>query len=440
MDEPNRHVVVVSVDAMVYEDLETLSQLYALSDIWSSTARVDRVRSVYPTITYPCHATMMTGVYPDRHGVVNNDMAILGATATPWQHMRESVRVKTIFDYAKENGLTTAAVYWPVTGNDKNIDYLIDEYWPQHGESTIQCFRDSGSSEEVIEKIIKPNYKLVEGRHRQHPYCDAFLMQCACDILRQYKPNLLMIHPANVDGYRHQTGLFTTKVTSGLHETNLWLCQLFDAARQAGIYENTDFFIVSDHGQMNIRRAVALNALLAENGLIEVDENGKILDFTAFSRSGGLSACIYLKNPKDGQAWTRTYDVLKSLRDSEVFGISEVFTEQEAREKHRLGGEFSFVVETDGYTTFSNEWTRPLIRSLDNHNYRFGRATHGYLPEKGPQPTLIAFGPHMAAGARIENAALVDEAPTFAHALGLHMENTDGKVLEALFRNDKSAH
>ena len=99
-----------------------------------------------------------------------------------------------------------------------------------------------------------------------------------------------------------------------------------------------------------------------------------------------------------------------------------------------LGGDFAFVVETDNYTTFANDWVRPLIRPLDNRNYRFGRATHGHLPHKGPQPTLVAFGPHMKPGVVLSNAQLVDEAPTIAHALGLVMGNTDGRCLTELFK------
>lgn len=215
----DRHVVVISVDAMVYEDLELLSRLYSLAPLWPQTAHVNHVRSVYPTITYPCHATMMTGVYPDRHGVVNNELPVMCTESCAWQHMRESVKVPTIFDAAKRHGLTTAAVYWPVTGRDSSIDYLIDEYWPQNGESTEQAFRDAGSSEEVLEKIIRPNLKLLENRHRQHPWADAFVMRCAADILREFQPNLLMVHPANVDAARHQSGLFSTLVDSALYDT-----------------------------------------------------------------------------------------------------------------------------------------------------------------------------------------------------------------------------
>lgn len=429
----DRHVVVVSVDAMVYEDLEILSKLYAFESVWDKTARVDKVKSIYPTITYPCHSTMMTGVYPETHGIVNNERPEVCVKSSLWQHERSLVKAKSVFDYAKEAGLTTAAVFWPVTGNDPSIDYLVNEYWPQHGESSEQCFRDSGSSDEVMEKVVLPNLKLVDGYHRRHPWCDAFVMACAADMLRQFRPNLLMVHPANVDAYRHETGLFTAKVEAGLHETNLWIAQLMKAADDTGILENTDFFIVSDHGQMNIRRCIALNALLAENGLIDVDESGEIRDWSAFAKSGGLSALVYLKNPGDADARERTARVLQKLKDEEAYGIGEIFTEQEARKKHHLGGDFAFVVETDGFTTFANEWTRPLVRRLDNRNYRFGRATHGHLPEKGPQPTLIACGPHIRPGVVLKNAELVDEAPTFAHALGLTMENTDGRVLKELF-------
>lgn len=429
-----RHVVVVSVDALVYEDLETLSKLYALAPRWDKMARVDRVRSIYPTITYPCHSTMMTGVYPDRHHIVNNEAPILGVEHCLWQHFRSSVKAPSIFDAAKKAGFTTAAVFWPVTGKDPAIDYLVDEYWPQHGEDSVTAFRDSGSSEEVIKKIVKPNLKYLEGKHRMHPYADAFVMGCAADMLRNFQPDLLMVHPANVDSARHASGLFTSAVTNALYDTNLWLEELFKAAEDAGIYEDTNFFIVSDHGQIEIRRSVALNALLAEEGLLDVTPDGTLKDWTAFAKSGGTSALVYLKDPADQVAWNKTKIALEKLRDSEVCGIGEILTEAEARERYHLGGDFAFVIETDGWTSFSTSWLKPVQKPLDNSDYRFGRATHGHEPEKGPQPTLMAFGPDIQPGAHLDTARLVDEAPTFAHALGLTMPDTDGHCLTELFR------
>ena len=433
--DKNRHVVVLSADAMVFEDVEQFSKMYPLCKFWDKTARVDKVRSIYPTITYPCHVTMMSGTYPEKHGVVNNEQFIPGRKGCPWVHMRESVQVETIFDRAKAAGLTTAGVYWPVTGNDKSIDYLIDEYWPQTPEETsIECFQNSGSSPEVIEKIIKPNLPLIENRHRIHPYHDNFVMRCAADVLREFKPNLLMIHPANIDGYRHETGLFSPKVTQGLYETALWLDLLMKAADDAGILEQTDFFIVSDHGQMDIRRSVHLNVLLAEQGLITVGEDGEVADWKAWVQSSGLSAQVFLKDPEDKAVWQQVYDLLLKLRDEQVYGVSEVFTVEEACEKHHLSGKFSFVLETDNMTTFGNDWNRPLMRALNNSDYRFGRATHGYLPEKSLQPTLMCWGPDIQPGAHYDNARLIDEAPTYAYLLGIELPGAQGEPLTELFK------
>lgn len=435
MDQKNRHVIVLSVDAMVYEDLELLSRLSAFQGIWGKTARVNRVKSIYPSVTYPCHTTMQTGLFPDKHGIINNEQPIMCEKNSLWQHERSLIKGKTIFDWAKEAGLTTAAVFWPVTGNDPSIDYLINEYWPQtKEETTLECFRNSGSSPEVIEKIVKPHMAVLENHHRQHPYCDYFIMGCACSMIREFKPNLLMIHPANVDAYRHQTGLFTEKVNQALYETNGWFFELMKACEDAGILESTDFFIVSDHGQMNVNRCIAVNVKLAEAGLIEVNEDGSIRDWTAFSKGCGMSAQVYLKNPGDRAAWEKTKAVLDALCKEEVYGISRVYTTEEAQAEEHLSGDFAFVLETDNMTTFSNEWQRPLVRALDNQNYRYGRATHGFLPHKGPQPTLFAFGPHIREGIVLENALLVDEAPTFAGALGIDMTGTDGRCLKELLR------
>lgn len=429
-----RRVVVVSVDAMVFEDTQTLRTLPVFSSLWDRTARVERVRSIYPTITYPCHTTMMTGVYPDRHGVLSNELEKPGESDVSWAFFRESVQVPTIFDLAKASGLTTAAVFWPVTGRDPAIDGLVDEYWPQRpGQTAEECFRESGSSEEVLRRVVAPNLRLVDGRHRQHPYCDDFIFACAGDMLRCFRPHLLMLHPANVDAYRHQSGVFSPLVTHGLHETDHWLGMLLKAAGDAGVLEETDFFIVSDHGQLDIRRAVALNAILAERGLIDVGADGRVRSWRAFVRSGGLSAQVYVRDPARDAA--QVGELLCRLRDEGVYGIEQVMTREEARRDWHLDGHFVFNLESDGMTTFAGDCARPLVRPLTNADYRLGAATHGHLPTKGPQPTLIAFGPHIRPGAVIPRADLIDEAPTFARALGLEMTGTDGHALDGLFQD-----
>ncbi|HPJ02864.1 MAG TPA: alkaline phosphatase family protein, partial [Candidatus Limiplasma sp.] len=421
----SKHVIVISNDAMVYEDLETLKTLPNFSRLWDKMAFVKHVRSVYPSLTYPCHTTMMTGVYPDKHGIVNNETPEMLVRTSVWHLFRKDIRGTDLFDVAKKAGLTTASVFWPVTGNHPHIDYLVNEYWPQDEQETLRdCFANSGSSPEVMEKVVDANiHRLV---NRTHPYCDDFIYSCAGSIVREFKPNLLMIHPANIDDYRHKSGVFSDLVTHGLHEVDNWMGTLIKATKDAGIYEDTDFIMVSDHGQLNIVRALAMNAIFRENGLIETDEAGNITDYTAFCKSSGLSAQVYLKNPDDRNAYARTYEVLNRLCDDGIYGISRVYTAGEAQREEHLSGGFSFVLETDGYTAFNNDWVKPVLRPKDVSDYRYGNATHGHHPNKGPQPTFFAFGPDIQPGAVVERARLVDEAPTIAKILGVRLDGADG--------------
>lgn len=425
------HVIVISNDAMVYDDLETLRRLPNFNRLWERMAIVKRVRSVYPSLTYPCHTTMMTGVYPDKHGIVNNETPQVLVPSSVWHLFRKDIQGTDLFDAAKAAGLTTAAVFWPITGNHPHIDYLVNEYWPQNEQESLRdCFAHSGSSPEVMDKAVDPN--LCRLRSRVHPYCDDFIYGCACSIIREFKPNLLMLHPANLDAYRHQRGVFSDLVTHGLHEIDDWMGSLVKATEDAGIYDNTDFVLVSDHGQLNIVRTVAMNAVFHEHGLIEEDENGNITDYTAFSKSSGLSAQVYLKHPDNPVVLARTHAVLSHLCDDGVYGIGRVYTAEEVRREEHLAGGFSFVLETDGYTSFSNDWVRPLLRGKDLSDYRYGNATHGHHPDKGPQPTMFAFGPNIRSGAVVERAQLTDEAPTIAKLLGIWLNNADGCPLEAI--------
>ena len=157
---------------------------------------------------------MSTGVYPDRHGIEGNLVFSTQGGDVPWKWFHDAVKVPDLFQAAKKAGKTTAAVFWPVTGNHPDIDYLIDEYWTQGPDDDfLSAFERTGSSPEVL-KIVERHRGKVEGYERRHPWCDNFIINCAADIIRQFKPDLLMIHPANIDGYRHGYGLFND------HEVN----------------------------------------------------------------------------------------------------------------------------------------------------------------------------------------------------------------------------
>lgn len=425
-----QHVVVISEDAMVYDDLEELQYMPCFGRILPQAAIVESIRSVYPTLTYPNHTSMRTGAYCYKHGIINNEKTILCEVKSKWELFNDAVKIPDIFDAAKAAGLTTGSVFWPVTGNHKNIDYLVNEYWPQYpGQTTEECYAESGSSPETIEKVVHPSACWINNFHRKHPHTDFFKHACAAAMIREFKPNLMFLHSTNLDSYRHETGVFSRKVSHGLHEADSFLATVLKACDEVGITDKTDFFVVSDHGQVNIRRVIALNALLADKGLITIGEDGQVADYIAIAKSTGMSAQIYLKDPADTE---RVYAILQEMRDDGLYGFTRIYTAEEMMREEGLAGKFSFVVESDGYTSFSNDWQRPWVRRADNSDYKFGHGTHGHNPDVGPQPPLIAWGPDIRPGIRIKRKPIVDEAPTYAKILGLSLPDADGKPIDEI--------
>lgn len=426
-----KKLIVLSADAMVGEDLPLLKTLPNFRKYLAGGAEITGVKSIYPTVTYPAHTTMASGNYPNKHGVTSNFLLRPGIQPLPWHWFHESCRCKDIFDAAKEQGYSTAAVHWPVTGKHPSIDYLIDEYWD--APSVHEAFVKAGSSPEVLE-IVDRHAAILEGKFQQHPPMDDFALACAADLLRQFQPDLLFVHPANVDGYRHHNGLWGNVVNGGIYETDRFIGMLAEAAIDAGVWEDTNFFLVSDHGQLDIKRSLKLNPLLADAGLLQVDESGALLDWQAYSLSNGMSALIYLRDPQDQALYQKVERLLHALCDEGIYGISEVLTTEEANRREHLNGDFSFVVETDGFTSFSDDLTRPLVHPINHADYRFGAATHGYLPHKGPQPILVAKGPAIRDGVCLDGNCIVNEAPTYAKILGVDLGETDGHPINEILK------
>ena len=267
-----RKVVVVSSDAMVGEDLEIYSNMPSYKKLFEGGAVVKKVSSIYPTVTFPAHATMMTGFYAGHHGILSNMQLIPGSDPTPWQWTRDFLHCTDIFKEAKKKGLSTAAVLWPVTAFNTAIDYHIADYWAQSDEeTTVDAFRRAGANDGVV-KIIEKNIHLFEGKERIHPYRDDFGMACAADIIREYAPDLLLVHPANIDDVRHKYGVFGPHIKEALKDLDRWMLLIADALEERGILEETDIFLVSDHGQLDVRRNIALYLIFKVYGVISFYE------------------------------------------------------------------------------------------------------------------------------------------------------------------------
>lgn len=434
--------IVLSVDAMVGEDVAYLKTKPNFSCLFACCAQVEQVRTIYPSITYPAHVSIMTGCRPEKHGVVTNGALHTTGGATQWHLFSDVVQTEDVFAAAKRAGCTTASVYWPVTGGNPNVDYLLDEYFfPDPAEDILEGYARLGANEAAL-GIVRENmhryptcYRNRQGKLQLKHTFDHFINGCACSMIRRCQPDLLLVHNCLIDTLRHRCGVFHEAVREGLDQVDLWLGELLEAMEDAGTRERTNFILLSDHGQLDFARRLKVNLLLRRGGFVDVDEQGRVTGWRAFAQSNGMSATVFLKDPGDEALRRQVYDYLLELAEQGVWGFEKVYTEAEVRSRWGMGGAFAFVLETDGYTAFGDGWMEPIVNPMDLTDYRLGQATHGYEPEKGPQPVFVAAGPAFRPGAVLAAAHVTDEAPTIAALWGQSMPQAEGRVLHELLRN-----
>ena len=428
---------ILSMDAMVREDVAYMMTKPNFARIMKNRAEVDKVCTVYPSMTYPAHTSIITGCRPGKTGVyVNSKIKPFKDAYVHWPLESRHVRVENLFAAAKRAGCSTASVYWPITACDKNIDHVINEYFfylPE--EDIVETFRRQGSDEAALQAVREnlPRFRKSKRAKGCGPRLDNtlddFIMGCTCSLLRNAKPDVLALHNCFIDSTRHYYGAFAPEVYAALDQMDVWLGEVLQAMEDAGCYEDVNFIILADHGQMDFDRYTRLNVLLLDGGFIDIGPDGTVYDWRAFCK-GGMSAPVFLSDPNYEPLKQEVYEYLQELAKDPRWGIEQVFTAEETREMYGTYGTFSFMVEGDGHTTFTDDWHGECsvpVEAIEGY-----RAKHGYRPEKGPQPIFLAAGPAFKPGAVVANAHVTDEAPTLAAVLGQTMPQADGRVLHEL--------
>src|SRR5262245_26727028 len=127
--DSDRHVVIISVDgfaAYLLDDpkapIPNIRQLARDGAVVAGGMKVSN-----PSVTWPNHTSLVTGVRPDKHGVLVNGIFVrrgagIPVTIDPRKDKQDLVRVPTLFDAAKAAGLTTAEINWPCTRGAATLD------------------------------------------------------------------------------------------------------------------------------------------------------------------------------------------------------------------------------------------------------------------------------------------------------------------------------
>lgn len=423
-------LLVISVDALNARDLEYIKKLPNFSTFFEDGSYIKNVFSIYPSLTYCCHSSIITGNYPDRHGIYHNEIANPSDPLLQfWFWHKKNIKTTTLFDEARKKGLTTANVLWPVMANAKgSIQHNIPEIWSDHGISSFRLFLKNGSLH--LLPLVQKHQHLLSGK--KQPYLDNFSEAVAIDLIKSKKPDLLTIHFTEVDTMRHYHGVFSKEAYRALDSVDQRIGNILRILKERGLSDSTNVILLGDHGGTDYLHAILLNSLFLQKGLLEVDDHSNIISWKAYANGAGGSCQIVLSDPDDPSLIQRVEGILRDYMDKKDSPLRYLFNKEEAKTRHHSVGNFSFIVEAkDGFIFKNNVLDRVItdLESIDCHYI----CDHGYLPEHENMRTLLlAKGPGIKKGEVIYNSCLVNEGPTFAKLLNCSLENTDGKVIHDL--------
>ena len=422
-----KKLLLISLDAMIGKDIEILKTLPTFGPILEKASIVKSVETVYPSMTYTAHASIVSGTYPEKHGVITNEVFTPLVSQAPWYELRSQNKAQILPELAKENGYTTFVNSWP-TLVGANVDYLVQRagihYPKEEQESEIRKNSNDVLTQEMwdycAEAWTLPNYYST----------DKFSALASKYVINRYQPDLTLMHMTLPDHYRHSFGVLSEKLVDAYKYLDDMLAIVVDELKAQGLYEQTTFVFCSDHGQVDIDMSVNANKLLIENGLLTVDEEGKMTDWKAYIQSSAVSAHVYLKDPTDEALANEVYRLLDANR--ELLYIEHIFTREQVKKTYRLDGDFSFVLESKEGSSFGFNIMADYQNPIMNEDYRVSRGTHGHIPSKGEQPCLILSGPGVLEGKELSVAKVVDIAPTCAAILGFEMPEADGRILREI--------
>src|SRR5579875_1977290 len=385
-------------------------------ELVESGASADSVEGVYPSTTYPSHATLVTGVRPRQHGIYSH-LASLDPTekARPWTWFARAISVPTLWDAAC-SGRKTAAIAWPVTAGAR-INYNIPEIWdpaapdPYHDFETAARHSTPRLFDEVLSCIMTSAACAAKDRRPpdvQELSPDYLRAEAAVHIWRRYKPDLLLVHFALYDQLAHRHGPFAREALQAIEEMDREIGKIRDAVDGE---EAVTVVVLSDHGFVSVEKDAAPLVALAEHGLFGRNPRGEPeLKRLGAIHCGGSFAIYWLEEP--------TTEDKRSLEKA-IARLAETGAVREVIDRSRLQAlgadpDAELMLDAAPGFCFSGRHAGDLIESAKD------RGTHGHLPSvQGMEAGFIAAGPGIKPRKNLGRIALTHVAPTLMKQMGL---------------------
>lgn len=419
------HIVLASIDAFRPEFCQdetwpapTLQQF-----AWEGV-HADRVRSVFPSLTYPAHATIVTGALPGRHGIWHNEPFEPEGQSGRWWWEASALRVPTLWDAVRAAGGTTAALSWPVTVGAA-IDWNVPDIWPlDNATDPIEPIRRTTHPPGLFEELEREATGRLNGETfgLSHLTRDDHVGAMAAYLLERYRPSLLLMHLIGTDHVQHERGRNSPLTRRAVGAADRAIGRVLEVVERLNLKGRTAFIITGDHGSTDIHTELRLNAWLVDAGLME-DRPDRGRWRATFLASGG-SAFLRLRDPADGAA----VQLVRQRLEAASPGERRLFRFVEREELNRLGAdpEAPFAVTALPGVTLTGTSSTPAIVAACG-------GAHGYHPDEPEMHTgFVAAGAGFRRGAVAPELPIQNIAPLVAALLGIEFPAPDGLLFPGL--------
>ena len=381
-----------------------------------------RMGTINPAVTWPNHATLVTGVNAARHGVLFNGLLVRGGERAPvtvdQRERSELLRAPTVYDLAHAAGLTTAQVNWIPHQVDGTIGWAFHERPRPDG---------SVEREMIAEGVLLPDDLPPRGKGN-NPWRDHLRSRAAAHILRKHRPNLLLLHFLNLDDVHHRYGHGSPAGHTAVALLDAQIASLVGVLDSGPLRGRSTLLIVSDHGFKKVRRVIRPNARLRELGLLQVE--GARTTGSVYAVSEGGTAMVYGVDAAGRArmpALVETFATLEGVErvvEPEGFPALGLPAPSENAQMADL-----VLVARDGYA-FDALSTGPPVSDVGPTD---DRGAHGYVASDPDMDALfVAYGRGIRPGVTLDRIANVDVAPTVGALLGLEMPGAAGRPLAAI--------
>lgn len=333
----------------------------------------------FPSKTYPNHYSIVTGLYPQNHGIIannftnpfNNKRYTLYDTAI--KNEAEWYLGEAIWETAERQAVISASYFWP--GSELNIDYRRPTY-----------------SEKFL--YTTPYGKRIEG------------VLNWLNLPHDTRPKLVLVYFDATDTSGHNYGPNSSEVNQSIAMQDSLIGKLFLGLEKLNLTDSTNVIVLSDHGMTE----------LSPDRVINIDQ---ILSGFQFKTSDkGNMMFIYPDKDQKENIYQRLKDSEKNYKTYWKKDLPEYLNYK----KNPFVAEIVLIADL-GYSLFDG-------KDIENYSARFPLGNHGYDPSNIEMHGIfLAIGPDFKKGYTTGTLNNIDIYPLLAKILGIYPnKNIDGKL------------